>query len=55
MLDSASTTAQPIGALRQAEVVVLLETSAAYVRLEDSSGARGWAHRDDVWALETAR
>jgi hypothetical protein len=52
LLDSASATAHAIGSLRQAEVVPLLETSADYLRVEDSSGARGWAHRDDVWPLE---
>jgi hypothetical protein len=54
LLDSASTTAQAIGSLRQAEVVPLLERSADYLRVEDSSGARGWAHRDDVWPLEAS-
>jgi hypothetical protein len=52
LLDSASPTARPLGSLRQAEVVPLLETTASYVRVEDSSGARGWAHRDDVWPLD---
>jgi len=52
LLDSASTTAHSIGSLRQAEVVPLLESSPDYVRVEDSSGARGWAHRDDVWPVE---
>jgi hypothetical protein len=51
LLDSASPTAGAIGTLRQGEVVPLLERSAGYVRVEDSSGARGWAHRDDVWPL----
>jgi hypothetical protein len=51
LLDSASPTAGSIGTLRQGEVVPLLERTADYVRVEDSSGARGWAHRDDVWPL----
>jgi len=51
LLDGASATAHSIGALRQGEVVPLLESGAAYLRVEDSSGARGWAHRDDVWPL----
>jgi hypothetical protein len=54
LLDAASTTAHAIGSLRQAEVVPLLERSADYVRVEDSAGARGWAHRDDVWPLDAA-
>jgi hypothetical protein len=51
LLDAASPTAGAIGALRQAEVVPVLERSADYLRVEDSSGARGWAHADDVWPL----
>jgi hypothetical protein len=51
LLDAASAAARSIGALRQGEVVPVLERSDAYVRVEDSSGARGWAHRDDVWPL----
>jgi Bacterial SH3 domain len=53
LLDSASPAARAIGSLREAEVVPLVERTADYVRVEDSSGARGWAHRDDVWPLET--
>lgn len=52
LLDSASTTAHAIGTLREAEVVPIVERTADYVRVEDSSGARGWVHRDDVWPLE---
>ena len=52
LLDSASPAARAIGSLREAEVVPLVERTADYVRVEDSSGARGWAHRDDVWPLE---
>lgn len=48
LLDSASPTAATLGSLREGEVVPLLERSGPYVRLEDSSGARGWAHVDDV-------
>ena len=52
LLDGASPAAQPIGALRQGEAVPVIERSAAYLRVEDSSGARGWAHVDDVWPLD---
>jgi tetratricopeptide (TPR) repeat protein len=48
LLDSASPTATTLGSLREGEVVPLLDTSGSYVRLEDSSGARGWAHVEDV-------
>jgi len=54
LLDAASTAAHPIGTLRQGEVVPLVERSADYLRIEDSSGARGWAHRDDVWPVDTS-
>jgi hypothetical protein len=52
LLDGASPSARPIGALRQGEVVPVLERSDAYLRVEDSAGARGWAHGDDVWPLD---
>jgi hypothetical protein len=52
LLDAASGAARSIGALRQGEVVPVLERSAEYLRVEDSAGARGWAHRDDVWPLD---
>lgn len=52
LLDAASSAAHPIGSLREGEVVPVLAVSAEYLRVEDSSGARGWAHRDDVWPLD---
>jgi SH3 domain-containing protein len=55
LLEAASPAAGAIGSLRQAEVVPLLERTTDYVRVEDSSGARGWAHADDVWPLERPR
>lgn len=48
LLDAASPTAEAAGTLREGEVVPILETSGGYVRVEDSSGARGWASGDDV-------
>jgi hypothetical protein len=33
-------------------VVPILDDSGGYVRLEDSSGARGWALREDVRPLD---
>jgi hypothetical protein len=48
LLDAASPTAEPLGALREGEVVPILAQSAGYLRIEDSSGARGWAHGNDV-------
>jgi hypothetical protein len=51
LLDAASPTASSVGALREGEVVPILEASGDWVRLEDSSGARGWAARADVRPL----
>jgi hypothetical protein len=52
LYDAASPTAATIGSLRLGEVVPLDEETAGYLRVEDSSGARGWARRDDVWPLD---
>jgi SH3 domain-containing protein len=51
MLDAASPTAEAVGTLREGEVVPVLETSGPYVRVEDSSGVRGWALAADVRPL----
>ena len=48
LLDAASPTAEVSGSLREGEVLPILETSGDYVRVQDSSGARGWAHVADV-------
>ena len=52
LLDAASPSAATMGALREGEVLPFLERSAEYVRVEDSSGARGWARTEDVWSLD---
>jgi hypothetical protein len=52
LLPAASPTAEAAGTLREGEVVPILDTSGGYVRLEDSSGARGWALADDVRRLD---
>jgi hypothetical protein len=54
LLDAASQTAEPLGSLREGEVVLVLEQSRGYLRLEDSSGARGWASEQDVRRLDRA-
>lgn len=54
LFDAASETAQVMGSLREGEVVPLLGRSGQYVRVEDSSGARGWARIEDVWRLDGA-
>jgi hypothetical protein len=52
LLDAASPTAASIGALREGEVVVVLAESDGYLRVEDSSGARGWATTDATRRLD---
>ena len=52
LLPAASPTAEAAGALREGEVVPILDRSSGYVRIEDSSGARGWAQGDDVRSLD---
>ena len=54
LLDSASPTAEAIGSLREGEVVPILTESGDYLRVEDSSGARGWARREGVRAVLSA-
>jgi hypothetical protein len=51
LLDSASPGAEALGSLREGEVVPVLGESGGYLRVEDSSGARGWARLDDVRPL----
>jgi len=54
LLDSASPTAEPLGSLREGEVVPVLEESDVWLRVEDNAGARGWAHTADVRRLDVA-
>ncbi|HSD30096.1 MAG TPA: SH3 domain-containing protein [Vicinamibacteria bacterium] len=54
LLDQASPTAEAVGSLREGEVVPVLDASGDYVRIEDSSGARGWATAEDVRRLDGA-
>jgi hypothetical protein len=51
LLESASDTAEAVGALREGESVPILQESGAFLRVEDSSGARGWARAEDVRSL----
>jgi len=52
LMDAASDTAEAVGALREGEVVPILQESGAFLRVEDSSGARGWARAEDVRRLD---
>ncbi len=52
LLDAASPSAEPIGTLSEGEVVPILEPGGDWLRIEDASGARGWAHVADVRRLD---
>ena len=54
LADAASATAEAVGALREGEVVPILQESGEYLRVEDSSGARGWARLEDVRRTDRA-
>ncbi len=54
LLDAASPAAETVGTLREGEVVPILDASGDYLRVEDSSGARGWALAADVRSLAPA-
>lgn len=51
LFEQASPTAEATGTLREGEVLPILEQSGEYVRVQDSSGARGWALTEDVLRL----
>ena len=53
LADAASPTASALATLREGEVVPVLGASGAYLRIQDSSGARGWVSVEDVWRLDT--
>src|SRR5262249_10240111 len=55
LLEAASPSADAVGTLRAGEVVPILERGGAYVRIEDSSGARGWVVASDVRPLSDGR
>ncbi len=52
LFDAASPAAEPIGSLREGEVVPVLEASGEWLRVEDNAGARGWARAADVRRLD---
>jgi hypothetical protein len=52
LLDAASPTAEATGSLREGEVVPVLEASGAWLRVEDNTGARGWAPVADARRLD---
>jgi hypothetical protein len=52
LADAASPSASVLATLREGEVVPVLGASGAYLRIQDSSGARGWVTAGDVWRLD---
>lgn len=52
LADAASPTATVLATLREGEVVPVLEVSDGYLRVQDSSGARGWVLAADLWRLD---
>ena len=52
LVDAASPSAEAVGALREGEVVPVLQASGDWLRVEDNAGARGWAHAEDVRRLD---
>lgn len=52
LLDAASSTARTVATLREGEVVPVYDTAGEFLRVQDSSGARGWARTADVWWLD---
>jgi hypothetical protein len=54
LFDAASPTAEPVGSLREGEVVPVLAETGEWLRVEDNTGARGWALARDVRRLDRA-
>ena len=54
LCDAASPTASILVTLREGEVVPVLGSSGGYLRVQDSSGSRGWVVAEDVWRLDRA-
>lgn len=52
LLDDSRAEAIALANLREGEVVPILEEVGEFVKIQDASGARGFAHRDDVRRLE---
>ncbi len=52
LADAASPAASVLATLRQGEVVPVLSVSGPYLKIQDSSGARGWVVTPEVWRLD---
>ncbi|MEO8499515.1 MAG: hypothetical protein ABI565_01270 [Vicinamibacteria bacterium] len=51
LLDAARTDAVALANLREGEVVPVLGQEGDYIKIQDASGARGFAHKNDVRAI----
>lgn len=51
LLDAASSSARTVATLREGEVVPVFDAAGEFMRIQDSSGARGWVRSADVWPL----
>jgi hypothetical protein len=54
LFEAASVSAESIGTLREGEVVPVVAVSTGFLRIQDSSGARGWARASDVAIVDNA-
>lgn len=52
LLDAPAAGAASLATLREGEVVPILEESGAFLLVQDSSGARGWAASGEVFRLD---
>ncbi len=52
LLEAASATASPVGVLREGEVLPIRGQSGEYLKVQDSSGARGWVASGDLRRLD---
>jgi hypothetical protein len=52
LADAASPTASTLVTLREGEVVPVLESSGPYLRVQDSSGSRGWVVASELGRLD---
>lgn len=52
LFDAASPTAGAVASLREGEVVPILDVAGGFLRVQDSSGARGWVRTSDAWSLD---
>lgn len=52
LLDAAAPAARPVATLREGEVVPVFDAAGEFLRIQDSSGARGWVRSAHVWRLD---